>query len=200
MTGYDCYVLYLALKTHFFTEKYDFFKFHGKIKASKESFEKRRDKYYFKKLAIKYNKDSLVELFIANFVKEKYWVGDLIKNGEENYVSWKRAMGSLSYNFKQEVSMILDEVENFNELFKVESGQHPIILKYYIAQKISLETLCILNNRLNFSKHFDRDIQENFIWPQIKLKIVKYTPFIFYDEKKFNEILKNLVLDTATHT
>ena len=47
MTGYECYQTYLALRLHFQTDDYDFFRYQGKIrKASRSAYAKRDDKVF----------------------------------------------------------------------------------------------------------------------------------------------------------
>ena len=53
MTGFEVYKMYLALKQHFTKQDYDYFKYRGKVRANEKSFEQRRDRYFFKKLATK---------------------------------------------------------------------------------------------------------------------------------------------------
>jgi hypothetical protein len=42
MTEFEVYKMYLALKLHFTTEKYDVIEQKGKVRASKQAFAKRR--------------------------------------------------------------------------------------------------------------------------------------------------------------
>ena len=51
--GFDAYKTYLALKRHF-TSDYDYFKYNGKVRAGVESFLKRNDKFFFRKLITSY--------------------------------------------------------------------------------------------------------------------------------------------------
>ena len=44
VTPYEVYQKYLSLKQHFNKTEYDYFKFHGKVRASESSFDKRKDK------------------------------------------------------------------------------------------------------------------------------------------------------------
>ncbi len=61
MNGFEVYKLYLAIKLHFTSDSYNYFTFNGKTRTTLQSFEKRRDKYFFKKLATKFNQDELAE-------------------------------------------------------------------------------------------------------------------------------------------
>ena len=41
MTAFESYKMYVALKLHFTTDSYDYFKFNGKTRVSETNFEKR---------------------------------------------------------------------------------------------------------------------------------------------------------------
>ena len=69
MNSYEAYKLYLAIKLHFTTENYDFFKHNAKVNSSMNTFLKRNDRFFFHKLTTKYNKEQLVEFLYATFLK-----------------------------------------------------------------------------------------------------------------------------------
>lgn len=88
MTGYETFEIYQALKLHFTSDSYDFFKYNGKTNVSVTAFENRKDKYHFYKLSRKCtNKDDLINFIVANFVEdEKSWVGNLLmEEADINY-------------------------------------------------------------------------------------------------------------------
>lgn len=194
MTGFQAYQMYLGVKAHFTSPKYDYFKFRGKTTAKLESFEKRKDKYFFKKLANKFDEKTLINFYVANFLQEDYWIGSLVRqDGEKNYLEWKKNIDSITYKFSQDVDYLLGHVEKFDDLFMCPNGQHPIILKIFLSKKISLETLTIINRRLSFCQYLDKNIKETIVWPQIKMKIEKYLPFLDVDFIKLNLLLKTKV-------
>jgi len=63
-TGFAAFALYNALKTHFTSTSYDFFKYNGKTNVSKETFMKHKSKYQFYKLSRKYTLEELRNFFI----------------------------------------------------------------------------------------------------------------------------------------
>ena len=85
MTGYEAFCLFQAIKLHFTSASYDFFKYNGKSNISVTAFENRKDKYHFYKLSRKFpNKEMLIEFLVANFLeKDKLWVGDLLNEEAE---------------------------------------------------------------------------------------------------------------------
>ena len=53
MNGLEAYSTYLAVRNHFKTKNYDYFKYNGKIKVNEDKFRTRRDHYQFEKNQIK---------------------------------------------------------------------------------------------------------------------------------------------------
>ena len=50
MQPIDAYLMYCAMKAHFDKNDYDFVKYNGKSKVSRDSFYKRNDRVFFVKL------------------------------------------------------------------------------------------------------------------------------------------------------
>lgn len=193
-TGFAAFALYNALKLHF-TSSYDYFKYHGKTNVSKDTFLRRKDKYSFYKLSRKYSLDELRNFFVANFVYgDSTWVGEMTgPNGEDVYKKWQKISQSLTYNFESDIVRILEQVNSPDELMKVRSGEYPDLLVGAMQNSISIETLVILNDMMNFFSMWDKKISDNIIWPSWKLKCEKYAPFITYDKVKFKNILKEAI-------
>lgn len=184
MNGYDAYKLYVALKNHF-KGSYDFFKYGTKNKVNYNSYDKRKDKVFFDKLA---KHTDLENYLLANFIKDsKLWVRDLAysSDAEEAYQTWNKKQQALTYLFKQEIIKLEDD---FNRNFVVTNNQHPILLIKYLASDVSLETLCILLDISNAKKYWDNELHYDPVWDNLRLKVEKYTPFIKYDKDKFKKI------------
>lgn len=188
--------MYVALKLHFTSDTYDYIKFNGKVKTTESKFNLRKDKYFFQKLCNKYDRDMVRDYFVSNFVYDtNTWVGSITeKRGEIIYSEWKRKIDSISYLVLNEVDELLNDVDTFDQLFKVENGQHPILLKKYLAKKVSIETMIILDDMLGYVKNFDKQITEKLFWPNIKKTMVKYRPFLTVNFTKIKFNLKEKIL------
>jgi len=46
---------------------------------------------------------------------------------------------------------------------------------------------------LNYIRDFDRHITDTIIWPQLKTKILKYKPFVNFNQTKLKLTLKELL-------
>lgn len=189
--GYNAYITYLALKQHF-TTNYDFVKYRGKVKANQDSFLKRRDKFFFAKLEKRYKKDELIYFFVSNFVDhDNVWAGNLVSDhSEEVYNAWKKRIQSLSYNFTQQCEMLAEY--DFNSLFEVKEYQHPQLLRMYMQKNIHPETMIIIDSCVGYLKIWDKEIDDDLIWPKQKLLLEKYKPFMSFDKDKYKKIMKNV--------
>ncbi len=197
LDGFEAFKTYLALKSHFSSD-YDFFKYHGKIRASQESFLKRRDKFFFRKLQKKYKGQDLIDYFVANFISNgDNWIGNLIgQESEENYARWRKTMESLSYTFRNELRDVVDYCSendiNLNDLIRVKLGSHPPLLHLFLKGDISIETLIILNRSLRFFGYWNQKLND-IVWEETYKKIKNYSPFLKTDTDKFNKIIKELI-------
>ena len=191
----DAYRCYLALKNHFTKDKYDYHKYHGKVRATNEAFYKRKDRFWFEKFARQKKDNEVEEFFVSNFIYSTdpgtMWIGEMIKEGEGRYIDWKRKIQSLSYIFKEEVNSLFEE-NTVNEVFDCSKG-HPPILKSYLGGNTSLETLVICDIIFEYRKDFDKKLKDP-VWETVSRKIKKYTPFINIDVPKFKKILKETVI------
>jgi len=194
MTPFDAYKTYLALKNHFSKPKYDYFKYAGKSRASVESFNKRKDKYWFERVSRQKNDGEVRDFFLSNFVSsdnpQSIWIGQLIREGETCYKDWEKRQQSLMYIFKQESEDLLSE-GNLEEVLDC-SRQHPIILKKFLSGNICIETLTIWDKIFLFSNKFDQKLLDP-VWEIVSLKIQKYSPFLNTDVKNYKKVLKNIV-------
>ena len=197
MMPFDAYRQYLSLKNHFTKEKYDYHKYCGKSRATVQSFYKRKDRFWFEKLARNKKDKEVIEFFVSNFITctdpSKLWIGEMIREGEGRYTAWKKRTQSLSYIFREEIEQILTG-QDIDSVFKCLHG-HPIILKKYLGDDISIETLVILDRILDFRKNFDAKLDDP-VWQTVSLRMKKYSPFLNIDVFRYKKILKEIVYGT----
>ena len=199
MDGFDVYKIYLAIKLHFTSDSYDYFKHNGKTTARLNTFTKRRDRYFFHKLSRSYSSSACVDYFVAGFIgSDTDRIGDVVgKSGQENYARCQKRIDSLSYVFEDDCNTLLDFIEEkeikFDDLFKVKKGQHPPLVKLYLANKITVESMVILNDILNYTKQFNKEIGETVIWPKKYKLLMNYKPFLKYNSTKMKMIIKKKI-------
>lgn len=184
MTPYEVYIDYLALKRHF-TSDYDYKKFKGKVKVKRETFEKRKDRYLFEKIARHYDPHGLM---LANISKKNsLWIRDLTgEDAKQEYLEWtKREQARTRF-----VELDLDKLdEDFNSNFIIKNGTHPHLLKLLLGEAITIETFIILTDIINCFPYWDKHLCDDFIWNDIKKKCLKLKSFITYDKDKIKKCI-----------
>jgi hypothetical protein len=195
MTPFDAYKQYLALKNHFSKDNYDYHKYAGKSRASVESFNKRKDKYWFEKLSRQKSDEEIKNFYIANFVEaddpNSLWIGNVIRAGDIYYKEWVKRQQSLQYLFTQETESFFSEYK-LEEAFDCSRG-HPPVLKKFLIGNISPETLVIYDRIFLIRNNLDKKLLDP-IWESVSLKIKKYTPFLNIDVLKYKRILQDKII------
>ena len=193
---FECYKTYLAMKQHFTKDKYDYVKYCGRSRASLQSFYKRKDRYFFEKMARQHPDKEIEDFFVANFVgcddPQTLYIVDIIKNGEKRYNEWKRRNQSLSYIFKEEIETVFGD-KDFDTFFKVETNKHPKIVKEFLKKNLSLETIIILDRILGYRVKFDDKLRDP-VWKLISQRMKKYSSFLNSDVFRYKKILKEVIL------
>lgn len=194
MSEYEVYKMYLALKLHFTTDNYDVVKQKGRVKASKVAFAKRKDLFSIKKVAKTYSDEEIANFLVANFTSGDRWGGMFDSEANDRYVFWKKKIESLSYTFSKDIDTILDFLEENNlkreNLFEITKNEHPYIIKMYLRNSISLETLVIFEKIYPYVEKFDASISDTFLWPDLSRMIRKYRPFLNFDKEKYAGIFR----------
>ena len=181
MDPFEVYKLYLALKLHFTTEKYDITKTRGAVKASEKAFLKRKDIIAMRKLARDYKKKEVIDLLVANFVSGDRWGGMFDSQSAEVYKEWKARKSRRDYQFEQDVELIRLEMEkqSISDPFVADQGHHALVYRLYLGKKITIESLVLLDKLFDLSYKEEDDI----FLKDISMLIRKYRPFVKLTDK-----------------
>lgn len=188
MSAFECYKEYVALKNHFTKPAYNYHKYNGKSKLSFESFDARKDKLYFMKVAKHPDPRNYI---LSNLVENpKIWIKEIAFSPEAGkvYQSWSKRQQSLMYLFKEDLSKLNNE---FDSNFKAEDRTHPYVVKLFLRKEVSLETLVILVDLVKCSAYWSKRFEYDPTIENVLNKVMKYRPFLEYDREK----VKNIVLD-----
>ena len=181
--------MYCAMKAHFSKNNYDFHKYGGKTKVSRNSFWKRNDKYFFVKLAKKHDdRDSIQDYLVSNFIRDCR--GYLANFNDENYKVWKDRKTDFYNIFFDELRPL---VKDFEPLFQTKNNNHPKLLKEFLGDRVSLETLIIIDDLVDFSKGWDRELKEDIVWPDLKKLMKNYKGFLTIDKNRYRIRLLELI-------
>lgn len=184
MDAFDAYKMFTAIKLHFSSPSYDYFKYNGSVRVNESKFECRNDKYFYHKLSKKQN----LELFLASnlFENNNLWVGNLFEDEyNQRFKQAQKKQQSLTYVFDSDMS----QFDNLDEALTVSNGNYPKILNMYKRGEVSAETLIILNAALRLFEYWDANISDKVLWPKTKQSLVKYGSFLKFDKNKYNQLL-----------
>lgn len=189
MDAFDVYRKCVAIKLHFTSPSYDYFKYHGSIKQGRDTFETRNDKYFYHKLS---KKDYDIDLFLAcnYFAEPKIWVGQILDERYINrYLETKKVMQSLDYIFKSEMS----QFDSLDHALNVRNGEYPNAYMKYRSGELSKETLIILNTCLGVFDYWSNGIDDMILWPTERDNLLKYAPFMgTINKTHWNEIMLDI--------
>jgi len=193
MKPIDVYLMYCAMKAHFGKGNYDFVTYKGKTRIKRDTFYKRKDRSFFVKLSRKYKTEQEIQnYFVANFIKDKK--GYIANFSDENYESWKLKRQGFFDLFEVEMKPL---VEAFEDLFVVNNGQHPKLMKEFLGGRVSLETVIILDELVNFGPDWDRALEDDIIWNDLNNLIDNYERFLTIDQEQYKIRLLKLIEESS---
>ena len=189
MEPIDVYLMYCAMKAHFGNTDYDFITYRGKSRVSRDSFYKRKDRFFFVKLSRKYKEyDEIRDYFISNFIKDRN--GYISSFNNENYENWKIRRYSFYGIFSEEIKPFVKE---FNPLFEVKKSEHPKLMKEFLGGRLSLETLIILDELVKFTKKWNQKLKDDIVWLDLNKIMNDYKRFLTINKNKYRIQLLNLI-------
>jgi hypothetical protein len=200
---YEACKHYIAIKNHFSKDSYNFLGLSNTYRGlgfnySVTNYNKRKDKFFFRKASRYHNKEEFIKYVISNIIygtSSKYQLDSLHMSSltEENYNKLKCNIESLFYRFCNDINDVLSATDSFENIFDCSNGKMPILLQ----RNVSIETLTILDKFVRFSKTFDGNAV--YYWPSIGYKVKNYNMFLeyftLYDTVKYKMALMNKIKD-----
>lgn len=200
----EVYRIYVAIKLHFSSDSYDYFRKGGRIKMKEDAFEKRKDKAFFVRLAKKYSSDELELFFATNFMHSpNIWVGDFLdKQSIKIYTEARGRLATLAYVFSGDLATLLDLAEadgtTLARMMVSETGEYPHVIVAAIHGMISIETLIILMVTYRMRPAWDRSISDKLRWPDLSRRLRKYRQFFRIDAAEYKTIVETKVRERET--
>jgi hypothetical protein len=182
LDAFDAYQIYLALKLHFAPGSYDAVKYNYKVRADREKFRHKPEARWFHNLSKKYDRPSLVNALVSNFVSGKKY-GGMFEGAEfeETHTQWRRINEALSHYFETDLKEVWNTACDDGQMaprlldaLGCENGKYPLVIKLYLQKRINLETVVILDRLTNFMSKSDQKISDPIQWPKLRHLIDRY--------------------------
>jgi len=199
MNGFEAYQTYQAVRLHFVNEKFDYFTYNGKSKTSLDTFNTRRDKYLFHKIARLYKDDELPYFFAVNFLKRdgKSWVSGLLQEAAVDiFKEWLKWQQARLNNFTNDLTKLAEF--DFGELIKAKDNQFPELLNLVFRDEIAYDSLVILDYFIKFMDSWNTKLKDDFIWDDFYKKFKKYKPFFLHYAPLSDMYYKKLIVNHLT--
>ena len=204
-TTFKAWVAYQGIYAHF-TRDYDYFKYKGKgnwnsIDSMQRSFAKQEvngnfsmQRKVFQNIGKTFtNKEALIFFYLSQFTNGIMWPTHFDSDLYDEYVE---RMNNFDFTVKRdmmEIKKYMDKFEvEFDDIFKVDGINHPVILKLGLSKTISLETTAVLDMILGFVDNIDRTLNDP-LWNDHSVLIKNYKPFLEVDVVKQKKIIMDVL-------
>lgn len=162
------------------------------------NFQKVKNKRIFTTLAKRYKELYPDYIKFSLYGHDTFWAGDLqLEEIVDEFWEHRKYLESLSYSFTKELDGIDKVLYNnqieFKDIFINKDGdntQLPIIFRLFLQKLISVETLIILDNLLNWINKINCS---NPMWESEKKRLKKYQPFLYVNKITAKKIFMNYI-------
>ncbi len=198
MSPREAYDIYMSIKLHFKSEKYDALKYGFKTANRGNHLAKNHasEQLMFVRLGKKFTRrEDLIDFMVANAISGSIWVHSLLQpEAMETYLEWQRRRDSFSYSFKNAMES-LSERYTLDELLRPAKDCHlPLIMRCWTEdpKNLTFEMVVILDVLTNFAGDFNKTNTDKIFWEDTYLKMRKYRPFLAYiDRQKCKSVIIN---------
>jgi hypothetical protein len=188
MNELEMFHLFTAIKLHFNSKTYDYFRYNKKIKRRK--FLSEKDLHVFRLLKKRHSSD-FENYCVANIVSNPLlWQTELLTDEcEDIYIKWRKTQESLMHVFSSDIKRMIEKYDGLKPIFKIKTT-YPIIMHEVAQENITLETAVILDEILNFIEKLNCKFTDDFIWDDFVLRCRKYKSFLVFSKQEVIKILK----------
>lgn len=195
LSGYEAFKAHIAIRQHFEKAKVNFFE-GCPIRFDEAKFDNRPDKNFYHALADKYATGDLYRFMAVNIMNGCTHISEY---SDVTYREWKALIGGLEYHFDNDCKKMAEIANNanatFRDLFISRNGGIPLALQMVNGNHINIETFCLIDGVLNGNiiKQMDNQVTESFTYPKLRMKVIKYQPWIVYENQTILNILKKYI-------
>ena len=204
---YLAYKTWRCVQLHFIQKKYDLFKYNFKTtNSSRESMNNyflkkevtfgnrwcpertllhRIGRLYGEKKVHSLGEYDVWSYFIYQFTRDNIYLQEM---HEEGFKEWLDIVDVYSWekHFRKDLNTILEDLKEpggyreFDSVFTTDGLNHPRVMKLYLGNHISLETVILMDSVLGFMTNIDNQLNDvgRFLWDDFKLKCDKYKPLM----------------------
>lgn len=203
MVGFNAYNTHIALNLHFDTNggSYDYFKYNGKTRATKDSFKKNPFRWQYAALEQKAGSNLLYYYYLVfkhndfKYVRASHGLFKLLKTFSSDY-SLDPA-SHISEQILNDLSRLKSKYsDDYSEMVAVDDLYPSLYDDYQYDSLIDIETLLLFDSHITsiLNPQSSNDV---VTWPSILIKMEKVRPFVlqFTDRKHFMDAFNSILQD-----
>lgn len=183
---------YICVKNHFTRLKYDFFRYNGKSRVKRETFEKRRDSLLFYRVATKYTESENIGFFVSQAIDNELNLDTLGNNflkAQNIYKEWKKRVGRAEVNFRYDLETIARITgSSWRKALSCSNG-YPLIFGLLTSGEITPESYCLIDKIGSFISRCEKRLNDNF-FTTMNLKYRKYVSFLEPSQEQIKKAIK----------
>lgn len=196
--GKSVFNLYLQLKNHF-NGRGDVIKKKWRLKVSDSSYNSRKDKMFFERLAQKYTLKELSLILIGNLLENQdAWIGSISDSDPlEFYKIYLARLKTVKNRYHDDTKNIYYsykklEVEKFSDFFKYDDSKNSsYIFKLLQANVVSFETFIMLDSFMGLIDA--HDTKDNVVWSKYSARLKAYKKLFVVDSDQCKEAFLNTI-------
>lgn len=193
MNGFQVFKYYTAVRLHFTNSTFNVFVNRGHIKGSVDRFNNRNDRLLFEKVARMFPNDKdCIQFLAANFMYGNPEFIYELPTAEVNYKEYIRRRQSITKIFSDDLDTIARQGARYGD--DEFTGQKiPDVLQLYLAKRITLETVVILDTLDDIVSRLRRGTHVSLLLGDDLRKIEKSRGFVKYDSYKIMSPYHNFI-------
>lgn len=200
MNGFKAFKYYTAIKLHFTNDKFDVFTNRGHIKGSVDTFQRRNDRMLFEKIARTYSTDKQCIQFIAsNFMYDHPDLVYDLTTADQHYREYIRRKQSITKLFTDDLDIIVRSGAEYDQ-YEFVGHKIPDVIQLYMAKKITLETMVILNTLDGFVDKMKQSSQMSLMLENDLRRIRKSAGFVKFDSYRVMGPYQSFLEEIQGHT
>lgn len=183
MDEYSLFKTYIALKSHFTVDSYDFIKYGGKTNIKEDTFRKRQDLSLFCKLAQWLPENKAIPFLVSHFVElSSFTIHYIFENpikSQRIFDRWKARTSDVLETYRKDIQTIAYESGySWKNCVQQNDSDYPLLFKMVMSNKISPETYSMLDDLFQQTSKSYKGLDMDVLFLSMNLKYRKYRTFL----------------------
>lgn len=157
---YRVYCRYCAIKAHLYTKSYNILAYNKKLSVSVDAFDRRKDRTVFYAIANAVSWQDLDHWLVANLAYRNCpSAGTLVEDlklSRKIYDRWRKNITCIKENYVDDLTAVAKEAGwDWHRVARMSENEYPLPFRMLCAQKIALESWCLLDDLLGLSDRYN---------------------------------------------